>query len=119
MDQRLMDGGKEDDATRHHGEHRCDKVQDRMEFILRSFFLQLPPSEEEDQSNPYPRTHRWDEPAHLGKSSDDRNGHQQAGAYPGEGCRQNPARTGFMFHMVHKYLSVIQTWCLWAMAPPS
>ena len=59
MGQRLMDGGKEDDATRHHGEHCGDKVQDRMEFILRSVFLQLPPSEEEDQRDPYPRTHRW------------------------------------------------------------
>ncbi len=119
MGQRLVDGGKKDDTPRHDGEHRCDKVQDRMKFILWSVFLQLPPSEEENQRDPYPRTHRRDEPTHLGKAPDDRNGNQQAGAYPGEGCGQDPAWTGFMFYVVHRDLSVIQTWCLWAMAPPS
>ena len=119
MGQRLMDGGKKDDTPRYHGEHRGDKVQDRMKFILRSVFLQLPPSEKENQTDPYPRTERRNEPTHLGKAPDDRDGNQQAGAYPREGCGQDPARTGFMFHMVYKYLSLIQTWCLWAMAPPS
>ena len=104
MGQRLMDGGKEDDAARHHGERRCENVENWVEFTFRIFFLQFPAGEEEGQRDPNPRAQRRDEPTHLGEASDDHHGSQQAGAYPGEGCGKDPARTGFTFHMVHRAL---------------
>ena len=104
MGQRLMDGGKEYDAARHHGERRSENVQNWVEFTFWIFFLQFPASEEENQRDPNPRAHGREEPAHSWEASDDHNGNQQAGAYPGESCGQYPTRTGSSFYMVHRDL---------------